>query len=130
MTMTRNRVKQHPDEYQEDLNPEYEAGENHGLPGYETRTAHDIKELHAQLRDLPDDELKRIPVLPEGSRLQQGAVYIDLRNRDAGEFKATSDMAAGPGNWYVPKSQVDHELWNLLIGVDDPVRLGTRGRQQ
>ena len=26
-------------------------------------------------------------------------------------------------NWYLPKTEVDHELWNLLTGVEDPNRL-------
>jgi hypothetical protein len=33
-------------------------------------------------------------------------------------------MEAGPENWYVPKSEIDYQLWNLLIGVDNPERLG------
>src|SRR4051794_17132982 len=64
--MTRSRIEQHPDEYRDDLNPDYEAGENHGPPRYETRTAYDVKELHGRLRDLRDDLLKQIPVLVEG----------------------------------------------------------------
>jgi hypothetical protein len=128
--MTRNRIEQHPEEYREDLNPEYEAGENYGPPRYEVRTAYDLKEVHVRLGHIPDDELKQIPVLVEGSRLEQGAVYLDLRHPERGEFKAMGNMAAGRDNWYVPKSEVDHELWNQLIGVDDPARLGPRSGQQ
>ena len=122
--MSRNRVEQHPDEYREDLNPEYEAGENHGLPRYETTTAYDLKALHNQLRDFRDDQLKQIPVLVEGSRLEQGATYFDLAHPERGEFKALGDMRAGPENYYVPKSEIGYPLWNLLIGVEDPNRLG------
>ena len=122
--MTRSRIEQHPDEYRDDLNPDYEAGENQGPPRYETRTAYDVKELHERLRDLRDDLLKQIPVLVEGSRLEQGATYFDLAHPERGEIRATGDMVAGPGSWWVPKSEVAHPLWNLLIGVDDPVRLG------
>jgi hypothetical protein len=124
--MSRNRVEQHPDEYQEDLNPEYEAGENHAPPRYETRPASEIKALHEQLSGLPKDELKQIPVLIAGSRLEQGAAYLDLRNPAAGEFRAMGSMEAGPDNWYVPKSDVDHELWDWLIGRDAPERVGDR----
>jgi len=42
------------------------------------RTAYEVKAVHRQLNDLTDDELKTVPILPEGTRLQQGATYIDL----------------------------------------------------
>src|SRR5205823_3411090 len=94
--MPRNRIEQHPDEYQVDLNPEYEAGENHGPPRYETRPAYDIKELHELYPEFRDDELKRIPVLVAGSRLEQGATYVDLRFPQAGAFTAMGRMQADP----------------------------------
>jgi len=128
LAMTRNRVEQHPDEYVEDLNPEYEAGENHSPPRYETRPASEIKELQQQYLVLGDDELKQIPVMVEGSRLEQGAKYLDLRRPEQGELTAMGGMEAGPKNWYVPKSDVDYELWNLLTGVTDPYRLGEHAR--
>jgi hypothetical protein len=74
---------------------------------------------------LLDDDLKQIRVLPEGARLQQGATYIDLNDLDQGEFTATGDMEAGRENYYVAKDEVHYLLWNLLIGVDNPERLGT-----
>lgn len=126
--MSRNRVEQHPEEYLEDLNPDYEAGENHSPHRYQTIPALEIKEFHEQYPALTNDELRQIPVLVEGSRLQQGAKYIDLRNPQQGEFAAMGGMVAGLKNWYVAKSDVDHELWNLLTGVRDPYRLGEHAR--
>jgi hypothetical protein len=32
-------------------------------------------------------------------------------------------MVAGPDNRYVNKSDVDYELWNRLIGVENPERI-------
>jgi hypothetical protein len=122
--MARSRIEQHPEEYREDLNPDYEAGENQRPPRYETRTAYDIKNVHGRLRHLRDNQLKQIPVLVEGSRLEQGATYFDLAHPEWGEIKAMGDMVAGPENRYVPKSEVAHPLWNVLIGIDDPERLG------
>lgn len=121
--MSRNRIEQHPEEFRQDLNPEYHDGENY-QPNYRTRTAYDIKELHQQYSFLRDDQLKAIPVLEEGSRLAQGATYIDLRRPEHGEFQAMGYMVAQPQHWYVPKSEVDFSLWNLLIGVDEPYRIG------
>ena len=88
---------------------------------------YDIKNIHRRLQDFTDDELKGIPVLPAGTRLEQGATYIDLRDPEPKEFTARADMVAGPSNYYVPKTEVDYQLWNRLIGVDNPERLGEAG---
>lgn len=63
-------------------------------------------------------------MLPRGSRLEQGATYIDLAKDAPEEFTATGDMEATTDNYSVPKSAVDYTLWNRLIGVDHPERLG------
>jgi len=92
--------------------------------GKDWPTAFDVKELHRALSELlHDDDLKQIPVVPPGTRLGQGKVYIDLMSWPGVEFTATGDMEARPGNWFVPKDQVDYRIWNRLIGVQDPERL-------
>jgi len=85
-------------------------------------TAFDVKPVHRRLEGLRDDELKQIPVLPEGTHLQEGSTYIDLAESLAQEFKATGGMVAGPSHWYVSKRDVPFELWNRLIGVTNPQR--------
>ena len=92
-------------------------------PGAGSRTAYDLKDAHRMLEGITDDGLKQIPVLWPGTRLDQGATYIDLRDPERREFTATADMEAGPNNWYVPKHDVDYELWNRLIGISNPERL-------
>ncbi len=127
--------QQHPDGWRDELNPNLMAGQNLGLenphPEQDSRTAYDLKDAHRLLEGITDDGLKQIPVLPEGARLEQGATYIDLRDPQRREFKATGDMAADRDHWYVPKDAVDYELWNRLIGVTNPERLysapGTEG---
>ena len=120
--------EQHPEEWREDLNPNANAGQNYGTAGTEaseqTRTMYDIKDLHNAFDGISDDELKRVPVLAPGTRLQQGATYIDLQTPDRAEFKALGAMEARDTNWYVPKSEVDYQVWNRLIGVTNPERLG------
>lgn len=114
-------------EFDADLHPNAGAGLNHGMDGPHPekagRTAADIKDLHGLLPNLTNDELRRLEVVPSGSRLQQGAVYIDLRQLKQGEFAARGDMEAGPGTDYVMKKEVDYVLWNRLTGVSDPARL-------
>ena len=128
--MTDRQVRpgdQHPEEWREDLNPNAAAGQNTTRGGlsdeHDAPTAHDTPDLRRVLTDFTKDELKRILVLPEGSRLEQGGTYVDLSTPDRREFTATGDITAGRHNWFVPKSQVDYEIWNRLIGGANPERL-------
>ena len=118
----------HPDEYQADLNPNLMAGQNTGSvgdhPEKDAQTAYDVKDVHRRMRGFSDDELKQIPVVPTGSRLEQGATYLDLLNPGQGEITAQGNMEAGSNTCYVPKSEVDYQLWNRLRGVEDPERVG------
>lgn len=117
---------EHP--FWQDLNPDFLAGENYGdqgphpekRPGH---TAYDVKGAHNALDGFTDDDLKQIPIMPAGSRLEQGATYIDLRTPQPREFTATGGMEATEGHWFVPKSDVPYTIWNRLIGVDNPARL-------
>ena len=119
--------EQHPEPWRTDLNPERMAGQNLGMasphPEQTARTAYDLKDAHRLLEGITDDGLQQIPVLSPGTRLEQGATYIDLRDPQRREFKATGDMVADDEHWYVPKHGVDYELWNRLTGVGDPQRL-------
>lgn len=121
------RPQHHPQDYPSDLNPNMLAGENYGdqgpHPERDGRSAFDVKELHGQLSNLTNAELKDVQIIPEGSRLEQGATYLDLRHPERGEFVAMGGMTAGPDNYYVLKSATDYELWNRLSGVTDSERL-------
>jgi len=119
---------EHPAEYAADLNPEPLAGRNVGSESPHStrasaRSAEDYKEAHTLYPHLDKDHLRSIPIVPPGERLKQGATYFDLHNPQRGEIQATANIEAGPDNWYVPKSEVNYELWNILIGVRDPQRL-------
>jgi hypothetical protein len=125
-------LHKHPEPYQHDLNPDAMAGQNIGLgeaqPAKTGPTAHDVKPIHRQLQGFTDDELKQIRLLPEGSRLEQGATYLDLATLELGEFTAMGDMRVGPNNRIVVKKEVDYELWNRLLGVEMPERVGQSRR--
>jgi hypothetical protein len=120
------------DQYQSDLNPYEMAGQNIGAAGTHpekgTRTVHDFKELHARFSEWSDSDLKQIPIVPEGSRLEQNATYIDLMATTPHEFTATGGMEAAGGHRYVPKSEVPYELWNRLLGVRNVIRTGVAER--
>jgi hypothetical protein len=83
------------------LNSDALSGPDVGPPELQTETsaptAYNVEEVHRLLQGFSDAELKRIPVLPEGSRLEQGATYIDLADPARREFTATSDIHVRPG---------------------------------
>jgi len=113
-------------DFDRDLDAHDRTGEDHGenqtlLAGADS--ADDIKSMHTILADLTDDELKNITILPAGTRLEQGAKYIDLRNLEQGEFVARSNMVADELNAFVPKKETDYLLWNRLNQVANPARL-------
>ena len=116
--------QKHPDEWQQDLNPNHLAGQNIGQES-EQRERTDVTAFHLrkrgyELRGLDDNDLKQVPVLAEGTRLQQGATYVNLADDQPREFKATADVTAEPGDAYAPKDKVPYEVWNRLIGEPKP----------
>jgi hypothetical protein len=121
----------HPPEWQADLNPNHMAGQNTGERAGEREqglpTAFDVKEAHRALRgDFADDELRQIPILADGQRLEQGATYLNIRDPRRREFTALGGMQAESDCWYVPKDAVPYSIWNRLTGVENPERIPER----
>lgn len=116
------RDSKHPPEYEQDLNPNRMEGQNIGEPEARRHTAADIKDLTIEMQAFTHDELRQIPIVPEGHRLHQGATYLDLRDRHRNTFRATAEIVAGPGHWFVPKSETPYQLWNRLIGAEPRYR--------
>ncbi len=105
--------------FKRDLNPD----QFHQPTDANMDTALQHKDVHQRMQRLSDDELRRIPVLKPGTRLQQGAVYMDLLAEKCAEFKAMGGETADKDHLYVPKNETDYVLWNRLLGIDNPARL-------
>src|SRR5688572_27261800 len=115
--------QRHPDEWQSDLNPNHLAGQNIGReqePTARQWTAFHLRKRGQRLGGLDDNDLKHVPLVPEGGRLQQGATYVNLADDRPCEFTATGDMIAQEGSAYAPKDKVPYEVWNRLIGEPKP----------
>lgn len=80
--------------------------------------AADDKALVDELPELTGAELDRLPVLEQGTRLEQGSTYYDLNHRQNGPFKAIGGRKAERGEALIAKSEVDYVLWNRLVGDD------------
>ena len=114
-----------PEEWEHDLRPDFLAGINDGLEGSHREqdvqlTADEIESPRDRLPECSGEEFIQIPVMSVGSRLEQGAAYLDLAAPLCSEFTATAGMEAGPDHLYVPKSEVPHQIWNRLIGGGEP----------
>lgn len=115
--------RKHPDPYQKDLGPDASKGINYGtIAEPAKRSAYDVKDLHERLQDFSADELKQMTVLCEGTRLETGAKYIDLRQNKPQEYEAQGDEEVEEGGVFLAKKDIPFELWNRLIGIDDPNR--------
>ncbi len=119
-------VRKHPDAYQRDLNPDWMAGQNLRERAEDVeprvRNASEIKEISRFLQDFDVDELREIPILPTGARLEQGATYVNLRDPAREPFTATAEMAARDEEWLVPKNEVPYPYWNRLTHASPAYR--------
>jgi hypothetical protein len=94
------------------------AAPDDGTGGHadESRPASGDKRLQRRLGDLDGAELAQLPVLETGARLHQGGTFVDLNDRERQPFTALGGQEAGPEHRLVAKRDVDHELWNRLVG--------------
>ena len=116
--------QKHPDQWQPDLNPDHMAGQNIGPPADELAssrtTAFHLRKQGQAVGGLDDEELKQVPLVPVGSRLQQGATYVNLADDSCREFTATAEITASSEDAYAPKDRVPYQIWNRLIGEPKP----------
>ncbi|HEX2912560.1 MAG TPA: hypothetical protein VH186_17255 [Chloroflexia bacterium] len=111
-----------PDQWQRDLM----ARPTEQQQDSEKKTAYDFKELHSRFPELTGEQLRRIPVLPEGALLVQGSKYTDLMHPGR-EFTAGPGHHVSKGTYVVAKNDIDYPLWDYLTGVRNPDRLDQSG---
>lgn len=77
------------------------------------------KKVGKLLPNLTDAQLGRLSVLEAGTPLEQGAVYLDLDDRESGPFKAIGGQEVGAKQRIIAKKMTDYQLWNEIVGRDD-----------
>lgn len=82
--------------------------------------ASDLKDVVNLVPELDQEVLSRLEVLDTGTQLEQGAVYVDLKDRARGPFKAIGGQVAERSERLVAKKTTDYELWNQLTPDRDP----------
>lgn len=126
--------EKHPPEWRDDLNPARMEGHNIGASSKRNDsgalTAADIDVLAGRLSGFTRDELSEVPIVQAGTKLKQGAVYLDLRIPAPVPFTATADITATEMNYYAPKAEISYELWNRLVGALGPAPIGEASKGQ
>ena len=120
--------EKHPPEWGDHLNPERMEGQNIGASSKRNdasaRTVADIDVLAGRLNGFTRDELSQIPIIAAGTKLKQGAVYLDMRIPSSVPFAATADIKATEMNYYAPKAEIPYDLWNRLVAALGPASMG------
>ena len=121
-------MQKHPDDWNKDLNPDRLEGQNIGASSkpdnLRAYTAADIDVLAGRLNSFSRDELSQIPIIRVGTKLKQGAVYLDMRIPAPVPFTATADTQATELNYYTPKAEIPYELWDRLVEALAPASMG------
>ena len=71
------------------------------------------------LPELDKGDLDQLTILPPGTQLEQGSVYLDLEHRAAGPFTAVGGQEVGESQRIIAKKTTSYELWNRVAGIDD-----------
>lgn len=125
--------EKHPAEWRDDMNHERMEGQNIGASSKRNdsgaRTAADIDVLAGRLGEFARDELLQIPIAPAGTKLKQGAVYLDMRIPVPVPFAATADIKATEMNYYAPKAEIPCQLWNRLVAALGPAKMGEASKR-
>jgi hypothetical protein len=111
-TLPQSRQK-HPAPWEHDLNPHHLEGQNIGVAA-SAHYAADVKLLTRTLDGFTLDELRQIPVLLPGARLEQGGTYLDVTDPKRPVYNTTAEWHVPWGHYFVPKAGVHYELWNRL----------------
>jgi hypothetical protein len=90
-----------------------------------TLTAVDVKNEHRVLRDIAEDDLRELPLVPVGAFLERGEWYLDLHNPARGEFPGNGREHVRPGQRVIARSAASRDLWRRLVDACDDV-LGRR----
>lgn len=100
--------------YQEELAPEtpdqIRRAQLSGEP------ASDDKKAMADVPEMSDAELDRLTILPAGTQLEQGSVYLNLAAPERRPFKAIGGQHVGQDDRIIAKKTTDYVLWDKLTG--------------
>lgn len=86
----------------------------------QVESASDRKDVINLLSEFNQGDLSRLEILETGTPLEQGATYLDLKDRERGPFKAIGGQVVEDADRIVAKKTTDYELWNQLTSDREP----------
>jgi hypothetical protein len=88
----------------------------------------DVRAHHRILQAMSEDDLGRMPLLPEGQRLTRYREHLDLHDPARANFLAEGTEVVKPGQRIVAKADVPADIWDRLIEAAHDV-VGWRRRR-
>ncbi|HEX9436347.1 MAG TPA: hypothetical protein VGA16_04205 [Candidatus Limnocylindria bacterium] len=88
----------------------------------------DVRAHHRILQAMSEDDLARMPLLPEGQRLLRYKEHLDLHDPARANFIAEGTEVVKPGQRLVAKADVSRDIWERLIDAAHDV-VGWRRRK-
>ena len=85
----------------------------------QVEAASERKDVVDLLPEFNQGDLSRLEILETGTPLEQGATYLDLKDRKRGPFKAIGGQTVESSERMVAKKTTDYELWNRLTSDRD-----------
>jgi len=101
------------------------ADSEEARPRRDRQTAFDVRREHRVLQAMPDEALRRVPLLEPGTPLLRRHEYMDLHDPARADFRAEGSEFVGPGQRVVARDEVSPEAWDDLRDACDHV-LGRR----
>ena len=80
----------------------------------QVEAAGDMKDVIDLLPEFNQGDLSHLEILETGTPLEQGATYLDLKDRQRGPFKAIGGQVVEAPDRMVAKKTTDYDLWNRL----------------
>ena len=118
------------DQVPREMSPRWEVSlaADEGPPGAPRLRALDVRAHHRILKAMSEDDLARIPLLPQGQRLIRYKEHLDLHDPARANFLADGTEAVKPGQRVVAKGDVTREIWDRLVESAHDVVGWRRGR--
>jgi hypothetical protein len=86
-----------------------------GGPAVRRETAEKLKERYEWLQQFSDDELREITYCKVGEPMVADELYFDISHPERGVIQGASGEQIPEGSCYVPKSEIQQDLWDKLV---------------
>ena len=98
------------------------SSDEHARHTAERKMAIAVQADHRVLREVPEQFLRDVPLLEEGTTLTRRHDYMDFHDPARGEFRAEGTEVVKPGQRMVAREDCSEDAWRELREACDRVR--------